>query len=160
MKKGFVSILTLFVLLVLSLTITFVYRQNENTNEYIRDLYSKKQSIYLAESVMNRFLVENYDELKDIILDDNSKLDKKNTDNYELDKSRNVYYENQRYYIRIWHYNNNDESKLQNVYKVTVDNVRVGSSKANSEAWFKLVENNDDLEKDSKSIKMIIRRTY
>ena len=160
MKKGFVSILTLFVLLVLSLSITFVYRQNENTSEYVRDLYNKKQAIYLAESVMNSYLVENHDKLEEIILRNDLITDKKKTDNYELNKSSNFLYNGKSYYIKIYHKYYDEDMKLQDVYKVSLENVRVGDSKSDSALWFKVIEEDDDLENDKKSIKMIIRSTY
>ncbi|WP_262122488.1 hypothetical protein [Anaerococcus sp. Marseille-Q5996] len=160
MKKGFVSILTLFVLLVLSLTITFVYGQNENTSEYVRDLYNKKQAIYLAESVMNSYLVENYDKLGDIILKNDLITDKKKTDNYELNESANFLYNGKSYYIKIYHKYYDEDMKLQDVYKVSLENVSVGDSKSDSALWFKVIEEDDDLENDKKSIKMIIRSTY
>lgn len=160
MKKGFVSILTLFVLLVLSLSITFVYRQNENTNEHVSDLYNKKQAIYLAESVMNSYLVENYDKLGDIILKNDLITDKKKTDNYELNESANFLYNGKSYYIKIYHKYYDEDMKLQDVYKVSLENVSVGDSKSDSALWFKVIEEDDDLENDKKSIKMIIRSTY
>lgn len=160
MKKGFVSILTLFVLLVLSLSITFVYMQNENTNEYISDLYNKKQAIYLAESVMNSYLVENYDKLEDIILKNDLITDKKKTDNYKLNESANFLYNGKSYYIKIYHKYYDEDMKLQDVYKVSLENVSVGDSKSDSALWFKVIEEDDDLENDKKSIKMIIRSTY
>ncbi|WP_394022819.1 hypothetical protein ACF3NF_06945 [Anaerococcus martiniensis] len=160
MKKGFVSILTLFVLLVLSLSITFVYRQNENTNDYISDLYNKKQAIYLAESVMNSYLVENYDKLEDIILKNDLITDKKKTDNYKLNESANFLYNGKSYYIKIYHKYYDEDMKLQDVYKVSLENVSVGDSKSDSALWFKVIEEDDDLENDKKSIKMIIRSTY
>lgn len=160
MKKGFVSILTLFVLLVLSLSIAFVYRQNENTNEYVSDLYNKKQAIYLAESVMNSYLVENYDKLGDIILKNDLITDKKKTDNYELNESANFLYNGKSYYIKIYHKYYDEDMKLQDVYKVSLENVSVGDSKSDSALWFKVIDEDDDLENDKKSIKMIIRSTY
>lgn len=160
MKKGFVSILTLFVLLVLSLSITFVYRQNENTSEYISDLYNKKQAIYLAESVMNSYLVENYDKLEDTILKNDLITNKKKTDNYELNESANFLYNGKSYYIKIYHKYYDEDMKLQDVYKVSLENVSVGDSKSDSALWFKVIEEDDDLENDKKSIKMIIRSTY
>ncbi len=160
MKKGFVSILTLFVLLVLSLSITFVYRQNENTNDYISDLYNKKQAIYLAESVMNSYLVENYDKLEDIILKNDLITYKKKTDNYKLNESANFLYNGKSYYIKIYHKYYDEDMKLQDVYKVSLENVSVGDSKSDSALWFKVIEEDDDLENDKKSIKMIIRSTY
>lgn len=71
MKKGFISIYTLIIFLILSLTITFIYTQNENTNEYINDLYNKKQAQYLAESILNIYIDSNYEKIKNEILKDN-----------------------------------------------------------------------------------------
>ena len=67
MKKGFISIYTLIIFLILSLTITFIYTQNENTNEYINDLYNKKQAQYLAESILNIYIDSNYEKIKNEI---------------------------------------------------------------------------------------------
>ena len=109
MKKGFISILTLFVLLVLSLTITFIYQQNINNSEYISDLYNKKQAQYLAESVINKYLVENYDELEDIILTDHKKYNKineevnKNTEKYLLEDDLKISYEVRNYTLKLIH---------------------------------------------------------
>ncbi|MDU7411712.1 MAG: hypothetical protein E7L04_04365 [Anaerococcus sp.] len=71
MKKGFISIYTLIIFLILSLTITFIYTQNENTNEYINDLYNKKQAQYLAESILNIYIDSNYEKIKNEILKEN-----------------------------------------------------------------------------------------
>ncbi|MDD7462959.1 MAG: hypothetical protein SOW41_08315 [Anaerococcus sp.] len=52
-KKGFLTIYVLLLLLLLSLTVSFLYEQNKNDNEFNKDLYNKKQALYISESVGN-----------------------------------------------------------------------------------------------------------
>ncbi|WP_297281570.1 hypothetical protein [uncultured Anaerococcus sp.] len=166
MKKGFISIVTLFVLLVLSLTISFVYKQNINTSEYSKDLYNKKQAQYLSESIINKYLTENYDQLEEIILKDSQKQRKikglTKTDSYNLNTNQSVVYKGVAYNIKVSHVYREDEVKLQDVYRISLAdiNIKVGNSKANSDIWFKIIDDEENLKNNGKKIKIIIKHTY
>ena len=166
MKKGFVSIITLFVLLVLSLTISFAYRQNINNSEYSKDLYNKKQAQYLSESILNKYLVENYDQLEKIIIEDYKKQRKitgeSKTDSYNLKNRESVVYKGREYNIKISHVYREDDEKLRDVYRISLAdiNIKVGDSKANSDIWFKVIDDEESLKDNSKKIKIIIKHTY
>ncbi len=60
MKKGFITIYVLLVLLFLSVSIAFVSRQVQSKNDLSKDLLTKKQAVYEAESRVNIF-VNNYE---------------------------------------------------------------------------------------------------
>ena len=166
MKKGFISILTLFVLLVLSLTITFIYQQNINNSEYISDLYNKKQAQYLAESVINKYLVENYDELEDIILTDHKKYNKineelnKSTEKYLLEDDLKISYEGRNYTLKLRHIYRKEDPRINDSYKLSIFNIRVGNSKSSSEIWFKVIDDADNLKNNGKKIEIITKLTY
>ena len=53
MKKAFISVYVLLILLATSLTISFIYRENEGNFENSLDLYNKKVSMFEAESLLN-----------------------------------------------------------------------------------------------------------
>lgn len=166
MKRGFISILTLFVLLVLSLTITFVYRQNVNNNEYISDLYNKKQAQYLAESVINKYVVDNYDELEDAILTDHEKYNKsdekanRNKGNYLLDGDLKINYEAKDYNLKLRHILRKEDPKINDSYRLSLFNIKQGNSRSSSEIWFKVIDEDDNLKNNGKKIKIITKLTY
>ena len=58
MKKAFISVYVLLILLALSLTINFIYRENEGNFENSLDLYNKKVSMFEAESLLNIIIGE------------------------------------------------------------------------------------------------------
>src|SRR5699024_3309793 len=53
MKKAFISIYVLLLLLVFVLTISFVNKENDTSFDLSRGLYNKKLALYEAESVLN-----------------------------------------------------------------------------------------------------------
>lgn len=61
-KKAFISIYVLLLLLILSISVSFIYEQNKNDNDFNKDLYNKKQALYISESVAN--LAKNDDQVK------------------------------------------------------------------------------------------------
>ena len=67
MKKGFISIYVLIILLFISISLAFISKQAKNNREIAYDLYDKKNSSYAAESVINIFLDENEDSLINFI---------------------------------------------------------------------------------------------
>lgn len=74
MKKGFITIYVLLVLLFLSVSIAFVSRQVQSKNDLSKDLLTKKQAVYEAESRVNIF-VNNYEnEIKEYILEDYKRI--------------------------------------------------------------------------------------
>lgn len=58
MKKAFVSIYVLLILLVFGLTITFIYKENDTNYDISESLYNKKIALYEAESVLNIIIGE------------------------------------------------------------------------------------------------------
>lgn len=63
MKKGFISIYVLLILLILSVSIAFISDQNENNQEIKSSLLDKKQATYDAESSINIYLKEEKESL-------------------------------------------------------------------------------------------------
>ncbi len=58
-RKGFISVYVLLILLALGLTISFIYRENENNYQNTVDLYNKKIAMFEAESLVNMIVEEN-----------------------------------------------------------------------------------------------------
>lgn len=74
MKKGFITIYVLLVLLFLSISLAFVSREVQSKNDLSKDLLTKKQAVYEAESRANIF-VNNYEkEIKEYILEDYKRI--------------------------------------------------------------------------------------
>ena len=160
MKKGFISILALLALLALSLAITFIYQQNQNTSQYSKDLYNKKKAQYLAESVLNVYIEENSKEITDFIIDDYK--ENKGISNRETEAIRenlNIDYEDDKYYLKLTYINRNDNfPTINNLYMLSSKNIQVGQSKAIGEIYFKVLENNE--KEDDYKIEIAFRRTY
>lgn len=60
MKKAFISIYVLLILLVFGLTITFIYKENETNFDSSQVLYNKKIAMYEAESLLNILIEEGH----------------------------------------------------------------------------------------------------
>ena len=60
MKKGFVSIYVLLILLAFGLTISFIYKENETNFDTSQALYNKKIAMYEAESLLNILIEEGH----------------------------------------------------------------------------------------------------
>lgn len=58
MKKAFISIYVLLILLVFGLTITFIYKENDTNFDTSQALYNKKIALYEAESLLNILIEE------------------------------------------------------------------------------------------------------
>lgn len=58
MKKAFISIYVLLILLVCGLTISFIYKENETNYDVVESMYDKKQAMYEAESFLNIIIEE------------------------------------------------------------------------------------------------------
>ena len=58
MKKAFISIYVLLILLVFGLTITFIYKENDTNFDTSQALYNKKIAMYEAESLLNIIIEE------------------------------------------------------------------------------------------------------
>lgn len=74
MKKGFVTIYVLLILLFLSINLAFVSRQVQSKNDLSKDLLTKKQAVYEAESRVNIFINDYENEIKEYILEDYKRL--------------------------------------------------------------------------------------
>ena len=159
MKKGFLSVLVLMSLLILSLTISFIYQQNKNTNTYTRDLYNRKKARYKAESVLNICYVDNFEKIEEKILKDYEKMlaDRKN---YEAESySVGTTIDSKKYTAKILHISRNDDDSLKDVYRINLNDVIVvGNSQADPEYFIKVI---DDPEKPGKkTIKIISKQFY
>lgn len=157
MKKGFVSIFTLLVFLFLSLTITFIYQQNQNTSTYILNLYDRKRAQYLAESVLNIYIDENYDDIKQKILEDEKsyKNDKKS---YWISQDEKIIYNDKTYYFKIAYMYRDDEAKLSDVYRIETSKIELGESIGSAHAIFKVVDSDESSEE--KDIKLMAKYSY
>ncbi|WP_311480647.1 hypothetical protein [uncultured Anaerococcus sp.] len=60
MKKAFISIYVLLILLVFGLTITFIYKENDTNFDTSQALYNKKIAMYEAESLLNILIEEGH----------------------------------------------------------------------------------------------------
>lgn len=58
MKKAFISIYVLLILLVCGLTIGFIYKENETNYDVAKSMYAKKEAMYEAESFLNIIIEE------------------------------------------------------------------------------------------------------
>lgn len=63
MKKAFISVYVLIILLVFGLSISFIYGENETNFNSSQSLYYKKIGMFEAESLLN--IIINEDRLKD-----------------------------------------------------------------------------------------------
>lgn len=159
MKKGFLSVLVLMSLLILSLTINFVYQQNKDTSTYTKDLYNRKKARYKAESVLNICYIDNFEEIEEIIIKDYEKMlaDRKN---YEAESySVGTRIDSKKYTAKILHISRNDDDSLKDVYRINLNDVIVvGNSQADPEYFIKVI---DDPEKPGKkTIKIISKQFY
>lgn len=95
MKKGFVSIYVLLLLLILSVSIAFISNQSENNQEIKSSLLDKKQATYDAESSINIYLKEEKESLLTYI-DSDFDRDISNLSKDEIAnlKEDSVYYKN------------------------------------------------------------------
>lgn len=160
MKKGFISILALLALLALSLAITFIYQQNQNTSQYSKNLYNKKKAQYLAESVLNVYIEENSKEITDFIIDDyKEKKDISNRNTETLKENLNLDYEDNKYYLKLAYINRNDNfPTINNLYMLSSKNIQIAQSKAIGEIYFRVLENSE--KEDDYKIEIAFRRTY
>lgn len=158
MKKGFISILTLLIFLALTLTTSFIYEQNENTSQYISDLYNKKQSQYLAETVLNIYIDENYENIKEKILNDEKSYRSNKNESYWISEDEMVIYNGKTYYFKIAYMYRKEEAKLSDVYRIETSKIEVGDSIARAEAIFKVIDPEGN--SGQKDIKLMAKYTY
>lgn len=163
MKKGFISIFTLLVFLTLTLTITFIYQQNENTDQYTKNLYNKKQAQYLAETVLNIYINENIDHIKEKILEDNC-YQSKDVESHWILENEKVSFKGHNYYLKVAHMyrvdrdGRYDDPKLSDVYRIETSKIEVGYSIGSANAIFKVIDSDDISEE--KDIKLMAKYTY
>lgn len=158
MKKGFLSVLVLMSLLILSLTISFIYQQNKDTSTYTRDLFNRKKARYKAESVLNICYVDNFEKIEEIIIKDYEKMEDKSK-NYDLKDTVTTRIDSKNYTTKIRHISRNDDDSLKDVYRINLNDVIVvGNSQADPEYFIKVI---DDPEKPGKeTIKIISKQFY
>lgn len=77
MKKGFITIYVLLVLLFLSISLAFVSREVQSKNDLSKDILNKKQAVYEAESRANIFVNDYENAIKEYILEDYKRIIKK-----------------------------------------------------------------------------------
>lgn len=159
MKKGFLSVLVLMSLLILSLTISFVYQQNKDTSTYTRDLYNRKKARYKAESVLNICYIDNFEEIEEKILKDYEKMlaDRKN---YEAESySVGTTIDSKKYTAKILHISRDEDDSLNDVYRINLNDVIiVGNSQAQPEYFIKVIDDPENPGK--KTIKIISKQFY
>ena len=159
MKKGFLSVLVLMSLLILSLTISFVYQQNKDTSTYTRDLYNRKKARYKAESVLNICYIDNFDQIEEIIIKDYEKMQADRI-NYEP----NIYtvaasIDSKNYTMKILHISRKDDEKLNDIYRINLsDDIVIGNSQADPEYFIKVIDDPD--KPGEKTIKIISKQFY
>lgn len=158
MKKGFISILTLLIFLALTLTTSFIYEQNENTSQYISDLYNKKQAQYLAETILNIYIDENYENIKDMLLKDEKSYRSSKNESYWISEDEMVIYNGKTYYFKIAYMYRKEEAKLSDVYRIETSKIEVGDSIARAEAIFKVIDPKEN--SGQKDIKLMAKYTY
>lgn len=159
MKKGFLSVLVLMSLLILSLTISFVYQQNKDTSTYTRDLYNRKKARYKAESVLNISYVDNFEQIEEIIIKDYEKMQADRI-NYETKfYSVGTTIDSKNYTAKILHISRDDDDSLKDVYRINLNDVIVvGNSQANPEYFLKVIDDPENPGK--KTIKIISKQFY
>ena len=125
-KKSFISLYVLLTLLIISISVSYIYKQGQNNSSYNEDLYNKKTALYKAESVANIFYQD-----KDTIKSSIDYLDtRKINDNWadEDNKITNqVLYDNENIDIELIklkktnkYFQNNDD---KNYYKIRANSV-------------------------------------
>lgn len=65
-KRGFLSIYVLIILLLLSISLTFIFEQALNNNDSNKDLYNRKKAIYELESLYSIIVDDKKTLLKDV----------------------------------------------------------------------------------------------
>lgn len=65
-KRGFLSIYVLIILLLLSISLTFIYEQTINNNDSNKDLYDRKKAIYELESLYSIIVDDKKTLLEDV----------------------------------------------------------------------------------------------
>lgn len=160
MKKAFISAYTLIILLIVSLTITFIYNQQKSTSDYGKNLYDKKKAQYLSESVLNSFMDEKNDRITRLIIDD---YDKKRTDKITRLVDRLYYkYEGKTYEIIISRLYHPYREELNGLYMIFPNNIKVGESTATAEIYVKVFDKKDEINEkyDKNRLRIEIRHTY
>ena len=96
MKRGFISIYVLLVLLFISVSIAFLARQVQNNTDIESDLYAKKEAIYDAQSQINIFYKNDFDKIKEYVLEDlkRTNVDGMIDENFQNAKQYQLTYKN------------------------------------------------------------------
>lgn len=143
MKKGFISIFILLVLLCLTVSIAFISRQSNNNLEINESIYDKKQAIYKAESILNIFLKANKDDLFAFIKKDFANNPAKNMKNsVDINKKtfKISYAEDENNYVKVFRmaefYDIDGKSDFLRIYRIENTSV-VASSMAEARAYVK-----------------------
>lgn len=138
MKKGFISIYVLLLLLILSVSIAFINDQSKNNHEIKSSLLDKKQATYDAESSINIYLKEEKESLLTYINNDFgrdiSTLSEEKIANLKEDS---VYYKNNNrkiYLTRVKDFYRDDlidaNTKIYRVYNESVYKSSLGEARA------------------------------
>lgn len=138
MKKGFVSIYVLLLLLILSVSIAFINDQSKNNQEIKSSLLDKKQATYDAESSINIYLKEEKERLLTYI-DNDFDRDISNLSKDEIAnlKEESIYYKNNNrkiYLTRVKDFYRDDlkdtNTKIYRVYNESVYKSSLGEARA------------------------------
>ena len=162
MRKGFISIYTLFILLILSLTITFIYNQQINTSEYARTLYNKKRAQYLAESIVNSYMQKNSSQVAKLIINDADDNPMDSFNKTKQIKSERYQYLNKAYTIKISRIYHGSRKELSGLYRVYCSDIVIEDSKASYYLYIKVydkLETNNQMY-DKNRLKIVIRQAF
>ena len=138
MKKGFISIYVLLLLLILSVSIAFINDQSENNQEIKSSLLDKKQATYDAESSINIYLKEEKERLLTYIDSDFDRdISTLSEDAIANLKEDSVYYKNNNrkiYLTRVKDFYRDDlkdtNTKIYRVYIESVYKSSLGEARA------------------------------
>lgn len=142
MKRGFISIYVLLVLLFISVSIAFLVRQVQNNTDIESDLYAKKEAIYDAQSHVNIFYKNEFDKIKEYVLEDlkRTNVDGMSDENFQNAKLYQLTYKNKDTIIYMGRViDTKINRKRDKIYKIA-SVIESGNVKAEANIYFKIKE--------------------
>ena len=142
MKRGFISIYVLLVLLFISVSIAFLARQVQNNTDIESDLYAKKEAIYDAQSQINIFYKNDFDKIKEYVLEDlkRTNVDGMIDENFQNAKQYQLTYKNKDAIIYMGRVIDTKINRNRDkIYKIA-SVIESGNVKAEANIYFKIKE--------------------
>lgn len=142
MKRGFISIYVLLVLLFISVSIAFLARQVQNNTDIESDLYAKKEAIYDAQSQINIFYKNDFDKIKEYVLEDlkRTNVDGMSDENFQNAKQYKLTYKNKDAIIYMGRVIDTKINRNRDkIYKIA-SVIESGNVKAEANIYFKIKE--------------------